>query len=203
MASGLQRPDEKFREVFENRSPAAPGTRSLGRHLVNGPDNCLTHDRRVILRCYQAVARSRLNGFGPVFAPALQKGLGLRPFGVNHSFVRHRRIQHTGMTLRIIENRQKRVGDEFFQRVIQRNARADIGIEFAARIVHEIQKTGPLVGKMQIEGTVADIGLAGDILRPGGVVAALDEQLARGGFDFSEAVRLFAARPCLVQGLDC
>ncbi|HEX4534671.1 MAG TPA: hypothetical protein VH000_10600 [Rhizomicrobium sp.] len=44
-----------------------------------------------------------------------------------------------------------------------------------------------------------DIGLTGDILRTGGVIAAFDKELARGAFELAEAVGLLAARPCLIE----
>jgi hypothetical protein len=44
-----------------------------------------------------------------------------------------------------------------------------------------------------------DIGLAGDVLRAGGMITALDKEFARGGFEFAEAVGLLAARPGLIE----
>ena len=51
-----------------------------------------------------------------------------------------------------------------------------------------------LVGEVQVERALGDAGARGDVLQARAGVAALDEQLQRGGGDFFRA-RLLAARP--------
>src|SRR5579862_9652219 len=66
-------------------------------------------------------------------------------------------------------------------------------LQLDARILDEGQETGALVLVMQIERAVAQRRLARDVLRTGGVIAALDEELARGEFDLGQA---FGLAPC-------
>ena len=53
------------------------------------------------------------------------------------------------------------------------------GLQFGPRLFGEGEKAGLLVGEMQVERAVAEPGLARNILRAGGMIATLDEQLAR------------------------
>jgi len=83
-------------------------------------------------------------------------------------------------------------GDRVLERRRGRLARLHVFVEFFAGVVDESEEASLLVGIVQIEGAMAEAGFAGDVLRPGGVIAALDKQLARSAFQLRKAFR-FAA----------
>ena len=103
------------------------------------------------------------------------------------------------MCFRIFVNRVERAFDEVFERLMRGDALTQERIEFLPCVFDKIEEAGALVGKVKIEGAVAQPRLARDVLRPGRMVAALDEQPTPRLFELCEAIR-FAPRGAEFNG---
>jgi hypothetical protein len=79
--------------------------------------------------------------------------------------------------------------------------RAYAAVQFRPRIFDEGEKARPLVGIVKIKGAVAEPRFARNILRARRVIAALDEQFARGLLDLGQALGLAPRGPGIVEGL--
>ena len=97
-----------------------------------------------------------------------------------------------GCFRRIVVDALQVCRDGVLERIFSVRGRAIINVQFLARILDEGQEAGLLVGVVQIERAVAKAGLARDVLRTGGVIAAFHEQLARGRLELGQALRLAA-----------
>jgi hypothetical protein len=76
------------------------------------------------------------------------------------------------------------------------DARSHEGEKFGAGIFDEREEALPLVLVMEIKRSVAEACRAGDVLRPGVVIAAFDKKFAGGDLEFRQAV------PTPVDGLN-
>src|SRR5476649_796919 len=97
------------------------------------------------------------------------------------------------MAVGIFINRGQAGGDTLLQAGARNTAGLDMVIQFLARVGDKGKEAGALVGIVQIESAVPQPRLAGNVLRPGCVIAALDEQFARRQFQPRQTFRLAAS----------
>ena len=117
----------------------------------------------------------------PLRGPAIgERGTGRR-LARDHGDIGHRRLEDAGIALGIIDERAEERAKLRLDACDLGESLMHKGLELGARRLGEGEKAVALIGEMKIEGAVADIGGARDVLWPRRVIAVLDEEPPRRG----------------------
>ncbi len=116
----------------------------------------------------------------PFHTPSHKERLHLRAFGIDHPAIGHGGAHHTGMIVGKFADCRQRRGDALLKAAACDAPHLHMAVELLPRLFDKGQKTGALVGIMQIESAVSQTCFARNILWPRRIITALDKKFARG-----------------------